>query len=182
MKRAMIKLPAFLDRPAAIALAIYLLAAVGAMLLATQTFAKEVWMPAPFIGEWCYETTYNDDPAVRAGGAYSYKLPSWMSDGETCDKNKILSITYYDFTFFDENATFVPDSVTVKEECAPSGCGQSAKIVARGFNSNKPRIFLIDRYKGHLSVEEAKGANQAQQIRCFWNPQARGCPKPEGSQ
>jgi hypothetical protein len=51
----MIKLPNFLDRSATIALAIYLLAALGAMLLATQSFAADQHVTRPH----CWEESHD---------------------------------------------------------------------------------------------------------------------------
>ena len=150
-----------------------------AIAIAAPVQAKQVTMPAEFIGEWCYETG-NDDPNVRVDERFSYVLPSWVPEGETCNKDKILSVEGYGFYFHDENTQFIPISVVSKEDCAPSGCGTSAKITAQEWPNNpksKNRIFLISRYKGHLAVEEAKGPTAAMQIRCFWNMTAKGCPK-----
>jgi hypothetical protein len=153
---------------------------IGIMLIGFMhsSNAKQATMPTEFIGEWCYESG-SDDPKVRVDEKFSYVLPSWVAEGETCDRNKILSIESYGFYFNDEHTQFVPVSGVSKVECAHTGCGTSAKIIAREPwpDNAKARIFLMSRYKGHLTVEQAKGATAAEQIRCFWNMTAKGCPK-----
>ena len=118
-------------------------------------------IPSDFFGEWCYV-------GDNGNGGINYRLPSWSEPGLCDKKDKLLNISGQTFGA-DEIYCDLTSKVKVTEECAPSGCGTTAKFTAScypGSNPNAKSTFKIEigRYKGNLDIQrtplsqERKGA------------------------
>jgi hypothetical protein len=113
-------------------------------------------IPGEFYGEWCYTNEDSTD------GSVGYRLPSWSEPG-LCDKKaKLLNISEQDFSAENFNCAVKSKvKVIVIVDCAPSGCGTTAKFTASCFRGTDPKatsIFRveIDRYKGNLGIKYSR--------------------------
>lgn len=108
----------------------------------------EKYLPDDLYGEWCFVGP-EDDPQLGT----NYRLPSWA---DKYDKDKILSIGR-DWFEVDNTYCHPTSRITVKIECAPSGCGTSATFRAACTQTITVRSwtggFEIGRYKGNLDLK-----------------------------
>lgn len=110
----------------------------------------EKTIPSAFFGEWCYV-----DDLGKEG--INYQLPSWADAGQCEKKDKLLSISEQEFSA-NEIYCDLKSKVKVTVDCAPSGCGTTAKFTAScypGTNPNATSISRIEiyRYKGNLYLK-----------------------------
>jgi hypothetical protein len=107
-------------------------------------------IPDELFGEWCY---VSDD----ANEGINYQLPSWAEPGLCDKKDKILNISSQNFAA-NEIYRDLASKVKVTVECAPSGCGTSAKFTASCYPGSNPNTkstkqIEFSRYKGNLYLK-----------------------------
>lgn len=110
----------------------------------------EKTIPADFFGEWCYAGDNGNE-------GINYRLPSWSDLGACDKKDKILNISEQQFS---AEAIYcdLKSKVKVTVECAPSGCGTTAKFAVSCYpgtnpNSRSSQQVELYRYKGNLDLK-----------------------------
>ena len=107
-------------------------------------------IPADFFGEWCY---VGDD----GHEGINYRLPSWAELG-LCDKKDKSSEYLATKLAADEIYCDLTSKVKVTVECAPSGCGTTAKFAASCYPGSNPNAkstkeMELYHYKGNLYLK-----------------------------